>query len=228
MIEEPPLLTVRRSFERPPPATLQPFRGAPTSVVADAQSGRGGLDHRIKPLRDGDCVVGPALTCWCGPCDNLAALAALELAQPGDVLVLATDGWEGTGVVGDRYAAMAAKRRLGGLVTDGLLRDRAGILAAGFACWGRGLSPNSPYFKGPGEVGLPVTLGGVAVESGDVIVADSEGVVVVPRRSLSATLAMLEQVKANEIRMEQELAAGLDRFDVATRLLASDRTRWVE
>jgi regulator of RNase E activity RraA len=131
-------------------------------------------------------------------------------------------------VVGDRYAAMAARRRIGGLVTDGLLRDRAGILAAGFASWGRGLSPNSPYFKGPGEIGLPVTLGGVAVESGDVIVADAEGVVVVPRRALATTLAMLEQVKANEIRMEQELAAGLDRFDVATRLLASDRTRWVE
>jgi 4-hydroxy-4-methyl-2-oxoglutarate aldolase len=228
MIEEPPLLTVRRSFERPPPAMLQALVGAPTSVVADAQSGRGGLDHRIKPLKDGDVVVGPALTCWCGPCDNLAALAALELAQPGDVLVVATDGWQGTGVVGDRYAAMAARRRIGGLVTDGLLRDRAGILAAGFACWGRGLSPNSPYFKGPGEIGLPVTLGGVAVESGDVIVADAEGVVVVPRRALATTLAMLEQVKANEIRMEQELAAGLDRFDVATRLLASDRTRWVE
>ena len=228
MIEEPPLLTVRRAFERPPPGALEAFRGAPTSVVADAQSGRGGLHHGIKPLKEGDFVVGPALTCWCGPCDNLAALAALELAQPGDVLVVATDGWEGTAVVGDRYAAMAAKRRLGGLVTDGLLRDRAGILAAGFACWGRGLSPNSPYFKGPGEVGLPVVLGGVAVESGDVIVADTEGVVVVPRRNLSATLAMLEQVRANEVRMEQALAAGLDRFEFVSGLLASDRTRWVE
>ncbi len=228
MIEEPPLLTVRRAFERPAPAALAALRGVPTSVVADAQSGRGGLDHRIKPLKEGDFVVGPALTCWCGPCDNLAALAALELAQPGDVLVVATDGWEGAAVVGDRYAAMAAKRRLGGLVTDGLLRDRAGILAAGFACWGRGLSPNSPYFKGPGEVGLPVVLGGVTVESGDVIVADAEGVVVVPRRNLSATLAMLEQVRANEARMERALAAGLDRFEFVSGLLASDRTRWVE
>jgi 4-hydroxy-4-methyl-2-oxoglutarate aldolase len=228
MIEEPPLLTIRRAFERPPPAVLEAFRGAPTSVVADSQSGRGGLDHRIKPLQDGDVVIGPALTCWCGPCDNLAALAALELAEPGDVLVIATDGWEGAAVVGDRYAAMAAKRRLGGLVTDGLLRDRAGILAAGFACWGRGLSPNSPYFKGPGVVGLPVVLGGVAVESGDVVVADAEGVVVVSRKDLPATLAMLERVKANEVRMERELAAGLDRFEFVAGLLASARTRWVD
>jgi 4-hydroxy-4-methyl-2-oxoglutarate aldolase len=144
------------------------------------------------------------------------------------VLVVAVDGWEGTAVVGDRYAAMAAKRRLGGLVTDGLLRDRAGVLAAGFPCWGGGLSPNSPYFKGPGEVGLPVTLGGVAVESGDVIVADAEGVVVAPRRRLAAALLMLERVKANELRMEQELAAGLDRFEFVAGLLASDRTRWIE
>jgi 4-hydroxy-4-methyl-2-oxoglutarate aldolase len=228
MIEEPPLLIVRRAFERPPPAAIAALRGAPTSVVADSQSGRGALDHHIKPLKEGDVVVGPALTCWCGPCDNLAALAALELAEPGDVLVIATDGWEGTAVVGDRYAAMAAKRRLGGLVTDGLLRDRAGILAAGFACWGRGLSPNSPYFKGPGAVGLPVVLGGVAVESGDVIVADAEGVVVVSRKDLPATLAMLERVKANEVRMERELAAGLDRFEFVAGLLASERTRWVD
>lgn len=227
MIEEPPLLTVARDFRRPSKRQLDAFRGVPTSMIADAQSGRGGLDWHIKPLREGDCVVGPALTCWCGPCDNLAALAALELAQPGDVIVVATDGYEGTGVVGDRYAAMAAKRRLGGLVTDGLLRDRAGIVAAGFRCWGRGLTPNSPYFKGPGEVGLPVVVGGVAIQSGDLVVADAEGVVIVPQARLKATMAMLAQVQANEVRMEKALAEGLDRFEFIGPLLQSERTRWV-
>jgi len=228
MIEEPPLLTVKRRFVRPSPAALKGFRGVPTSVVCDAQAGRGGMHWRVKPLEEGAGVVGPALTCWCGPCDNLAALAALELAKPGDVIVVATDGYEGVAVVGDRYAAMATKRRLGGLVTDGMLRDRAGIRDAGFLCWGAGLSPNSPYFKGPGTVGLPVVVGGVAVESGDVIVADAEGVVVVKRAELPAVLAALEQVKANEARMEQELAAGLDRFEFIGGLLASPRTRWIE
>lgn len=228
MIEEPPLLTIRRTVERPDAGALEALRGVPTSVVADSQSGRGGLDWRIKPLKEGARVVGPAFTCWCGPCDNLAALAALELAKPGDVLVIATEGWEGTGVIGDRYAAMAAKRGIGGIVTDGLLRDRAGILEAGLACWGRGLSPNSPYFKGPGEVGLPVVLGGVAVRSGDVLAADDEGVVVIPRVELSAVLETLQRVKANEAQMEQALAAGLDRFEFVADLLQSNRTRWVE
>lgn len=228
MIEEPPLLTVKRKFPRPSAAAMKAFRGAPTSVICDAQGGGGGMHWRIKPLEEGASVVGPALTCWCGPCDNLAALAALELARPGDVIVVAADGYEGVAVVGDRYAAMAAKRKLGGLVTDGMLRDRAGIREAGFLCWGAGLSANSPYFKGPGTVGLPVVVGGVAVASGDLIVADSEGVVVVPRADLPTVAAALEQVKANEARMEKELAAGLDRFEFIGGLLASPRTRWID
>mgnify|MGYP000022256891 CR=1 FL=1 len=92
MIDEPPLLTVRR---RPPPPSaelLQPFRDAPTGWLVDAMGGRGAMDAGIKPLAPGR-FVGTALTCWCGPNDNLALMAAVSLADPGDVLVAANGAW---------------------------------------------------------------------------------------------------------------------------------------
>src|SRR5687768_15480896 len=116
MIEPPARLTIRRRFVRPTRAVLSGFMGLPISVIADAQRGRGGLDHRIQPVTSKASMVGPALTAWCGPGDNLAALAALELAREGDVIVIACDGFDGAGVIGDRFAAMASNKRLGGIV----------------------------------------------------------------------------------------------------------------
>jgi len=228
MIEEPPLLTVRRNFKRPSAALLARFRGLPTGLVADAQSGRGGFAGTMQPLKAGSHLVGPAITCWCGPADNLAALAALELARPGDVIVVAADNFAGTAVIGDRFAAMAVKRGIAGCIVDGMVRDREGILAAGLACWSRGLQPNSPYAKGPGEVGLPIVAGGVAVDAGDLVLADDEGVLVVPRATVARVADAVDQVKANEASMEAELAGGLDRFPFVSALLASERTRWVD
>ncbi|MDP6065943.1 MAG: RraA family protein [Alphaproteobacteria bacterium] len=228
MIEGPPLLTVRRNFRRPSKAKLKAFAGATTAMVVDAQAGRGALDHRVKPLDPASRFVGPAITAWCGPYDNLAALAALELARPGDVVAIAAAGFEGTAVIGDRFAGMAGNRRLGAIVTDGLVRERAGILEAGVPCYAMGLSANSPFANGCGEVGLVIVLGGVAVAAGDLLIGDEEGVVVVPRANIDEVLAALEGVKANEARLEREVREGATGFAFVKELLNSPATRYVD
>lgn len=228
MIEPPPLLTIRRRFARPSKAVLAAFAGVPISQIADAQRGRGGLDHRIQPVTDAPAFVGPALTAWCGPGDNLAALAALELARPGDVIVIACDAFDGAGVIGDRFAAMARNRRIGGIVVDGLVRDRPGIRAAGVPCLARGATATSACSSGPGEVGVPVVIGSVPIESGDLVAADADGVIVVPRRQLAAVLSALAGVRENEARVEQAIADGATGFDWVRELMSSPGTRYLD
>ncbi len=228
MIEPPARLTIRRRFARPSKVVLRGFAGLPISVIADAQRGRGGLDHRIQPVTANASLLGPALTAWCGPGDNLAALAALELARAGDVIVIACDGFDGAGVIGDRFAAMARNKRLGGIVVDGLVRDRPGIQEAGVPCYARGASATSAYASGPGEVGVPIAIGGVPIESGDLVAADGDGVIIVARRNLSAVLAALVDVRQNEANLEQAIAAGDTGFSWVEELMRSPGTRYLD
>src|SRR6201999_645092 len=97
MIKDPPLLRIRRKFARPSKKILAAFAGIPTGFVTDAMNGRGALDYRIKPIAPPkDVIVGVAMTCDCGPADNLALWGALATAEPGDVLLAATDGFTET------------------------------------------------------------------------------------------------------------------------------------
>jgi 4-hydroxy-4-methyl-2-oxoglutarate aldolase len=224
MIADPPLLTIRRAFERPTPAQLAAFAGVQTGFVTDCMSGRGALHHRIKPLAPATGVlVGTALTCHAGPADNLAVFGALLAAQPGDVILAATDGFEGTAVVGDLVLGMARNRGVTGFVTDGMVRDVPGILGVGLPCWCAGVTPNSPARNGPGTVGQPITIGGVPVASGDVVVADGDGVVIVPRHRIDAVIEALASVRAAEAALDAKVKAGLEIPDFVQKLVDAGR-----
>jgi 4-hydroxy-4-methyl-2-oxoglutarate aldolase len=224
MIKDPPLLTIRRNFPRAEAHELASFAGVQTGNVIDAMAGRGALAHHIKPLAPVSSVlVGTAITCHCGPADNLALFAALATARPGDILMAATDGFTGTSVTGDLLMGMTRNRRLLGLVTDGLARDAAGILAVGLPVYCAGLTPNSPARNGPGTVGLPIVMGGVAISSGDIVVADNDGVVIVPRREALTVLERLRTVRAAESTLDAKVKAGLEIPDFIQSILDSDR-----
>jgi 4-hydroxy-4-methyl-2-oxoglutarate aldolase len=229
MIKDPPLLTIKRSFPRPGADELAPFATVQTGYVVDAMEGRGALDHRIKPLAPvASVLVGTAITCHCGPADNLALFAALATARPGDILLAATDGFAGTSITGDLLMGMARNRGLSGLVTDGLARDLAGILGVGLPVYCMGLSPNSPARNGPGSVGLPIVMGGVTIGSGDIVVADNDGVVIVPHSLIREVIGRLPAIRAAESSLESKVKGGLEIPDFIQSILASDRVVQIE
>jgi 4-hydroxy-4-methyl-2-oxoglutarate aldolase len=213
MIEEPLPLVFAAPAERPSAEIVERFRGAPTSFIVDAMSGTGALDWRIKPLV-GRSLLGVALTCDCGPVDNLAFMAALAECRPGDVLVVATGGYVSAAVTGDLLIGVARNRGAAGFVTDGLVRDLDDLETVGLPVFAMGVTPNSPQRRGPGAVGLPIVCGGVAVASGDVVVGDRDGVVVVPRERIAATLESLEHVKAMEAATLERVRGGLKELPV--------------
>jgi regulator of RNase E activity RraA len=221
MLDNPPLLTIHRDFSRPDPALVARFRGAQTSHLADAMEGRGALDRRIKPLDPTNAIfVGPALTAFAYPADILALFGALQEAQPGDVIMMAHDGFTRTAVIGDIAAGLLRNKGVAAFVTDGLARDKAGIIATGLPLFCQGIVPNSPAMNGPGIVGAPVTLGGVHVRSGDVVVGDADGVVVVPQERLALVLDRLDRVRAAEARTEKLVRDGATMLDGVRPLLA--------
>jgi len=224
MLDDPPLLTIQARFTRPDPAKVAALRGAQTSHLVDAMDGRGALDWTIKPMDPGNArFAGVAVTCHAYPADNLAMFGAMEIAQAGDVIVCANDSYKVTAVIGDLVAGMMKNAGIEAFVTDGLGRDRAGIIATGLPLFCAGIVPNSPAKNGPGSVGLPITVAGVPVSAGDVIVGDADGVVVVPQAILDSTIARLAEVRAAEARAEAAVKAGSRMSESAAALLKSPR-----
>jgi 4-hydroxy-4-methyl-2-oxoglutarate aldolase len=208
MIEAQAPLTFGPEIESLADELLAAFRGTPTGFVVDALGGRGALDYRIKPLV-GVAVLGVALTCDCGPSDNLALIAAVGRSRPGDVIVAATGGYTGAAVTGDLLLGVAKNRGVAGFVTDGLVRDLGDLEALGLPAFAAGLTPNSPGRRGPGTVGLPIVCGGRTIATGDLVIGDRDGVVTVPRARIVETIARLVQVRAAEAALSAKVRAGL-------------------
>jgi 4-hydroxy-4-methyl-2-oxoglutarate aldolase len=208
MIGDPVMLTIRRNIERPSKALLKSFDGMPTGFVTDAYNGKGCLDFEIKPLMPAMTFHGPAITAFCGPMDNLAAMAILDFAKKGDVIVIATSGDDTAATVGDLWAFWAKKIGVAAIVCDGLVRDVIGLLKVGIPVFARGIKPNSAFKHGPGEVNMGVTCGRVAIGPGDIIVGDRDGVVAVPLSEAEQIAAQLELVKKKEADAEARVKGG--------------------
>ena len=211
MIDDPPLLTVRRRPPAPAAELLLPYQGAPTGWLTDAMQGRGAMDAGVKPAPEVPAMLrfmGIALTCWCGPNDESGAARRRGDGRAGDVVVAATEGFAGSGMAGDLVAGMARNRGAVAIVTDGMVRDRDGLMAVGLPVFCRGVTPNSCVRNGPGTVGLPVVAGGVPVATGDLVCGDADGVVVVPRLRLEEIGRQLAAVADAERAAEAAVKAG--------------------
>lgn len=230
MIEEPAILTIKKALRRPSDSQIAAFQGVPTGFVVDALMGGGALSKTIQPIGSGQdvsCIAaGPALTADCGPADILATLACLKFIQPGDVVVSAFAEHQGCAAAGDRVTGMMKNCGAAGFVTDGPVRDYAGIVANGLPVWCSGLTPASPFSKGPGSVGFAVQIGGQEVETGDMVIADRDGVVIVPFERIDDIVAKLEHVTEIENELDAKVADGLKVPDAIATLLASDEVEY--
>ena len=221
-------LRVRLSFERPSLEQVKGFEGWPTGNICDANGRLGAMDYRIKPLNPVWHFVGVALTVRARPVDNLILYKALDLAQPGDVLVITNDGSISSSVLGDYVCAIAKSKGVAAMVTDGLVRDAAGIREVGLPVFARGINPNGPHKDGPGEINFPISCGGLPVHPGDVIVGDEDGVVVVAGADVAAVLKELEKVGAKEKEMAEKVSAGWKMPEWADAILSEKGMQIIE
>lgn len=230
MLEEPPLVQIRKASRRPTEAQIAALSKAPTGFLCDAMDGKGALAWDLR-LLDPDALpdqfCGVALTAENGPDDILALQVALTQIQPGDVIVAATSNWRGSAVTGDRVLGMCRNSGAVGFVTDGLVRDYEGIVEVGLPVVCAGMTPNSPFAKGPGKVGEPVVVGGVRVATGDIVVGDRTGTVVVPFEKIDEVIAAVERIAGLEEAMDAKVAAGQKSPPALQKLLESDKVRWL-
>jgi 4-hydroxy-4-methyl-2-oxoglutarate aldolase len=228
MIEAAPNLTIKTSMRRPTPTQIAAFQGVLTGFVVDALGGGGAMASCIQPLgggRDMRCVAaGPALTADCGAADVLATFAALKFIQTGDIVVAAFGGYTGCAAAGDRLTGMMKNCGAAGFVTDGPVRDYDGVVGVGLPVWCNGVTPASPHMSGPGTVGFAVQLGAQQVETGDMIVADRDGVVVVPFARLDEVIEKLERIKELEVSLDAEVIGGLKVPGWVETMLDSEQT----
>ena len=161
---------------------------------------------QMRPVVEGVRIAGPAVTASCPPGDNLMMHRALSLAQRGDVLVVQSP--EAGAQWGDIAAYYALKKGLAGVVVDGFVRDVDELRAMRSPTWATKIGPSSPQKEGHGLVNGPVTCAGVRVEPGDLVVADGDGVIVLPRRDAAAIVAKALERTQREGAQRAEIDAG--------------------
>lgn len=177
---------------------LNDFARVPTAAIGDARDRLGVVDPRVRTMWPDAHIAGRALTVLCRPGDNKGIHQALTVAQPGDVLVVDGGGDESRALIGELIAHRAINRGIRGMVIDGAVRDVNALQEAGFPVWAVGSSPAGPYKFGPYRVGVDVAVGGVVVHRGDLVIGDSDGVIVVPFAEAERTLADAQAVLADE------------------------------
>ena len=186
---------------------LARFRGLASSNLADAMGRFNFMDPGIRQ-RSGLPLCGLAVTVNTRPADNLMVHKALQVAQPGDIVVVATSGSTGSSIFGELMCHTAVAARLGGIVVDGAIRDIDGITRLGLPAYSRSVSPGGCDKDGPGEINVPISCGGAVVMPGDIIVGDGDGVAVVPRAHAEEVLELVAELVHREEKRIAEIDAG--------------------
>ncbi len=166
-------------INRPDPALVERFRDMPVANIDDNMSRIAAVDTAIEPIGKGQ-LLGTAFTIRVPQGDNLMFHAAMDLAQPGDVIVIDAGGFTDRAIFGELMATYCRSRGIRGIVCDGAIRDRGGLsVMENFPVYARSATPNGPYKNGPGEINVPVVIGGKVVHPGDIIVGDEDGVIII-------------------------------------------------
>lgn len=163
-------------FPRPNAELVERFRDLPVANIDDNMERIAAVDSAIRPLGKGQ-LLGVALTVRVAQGDNLMFHAAMDLAKPGDVIVIDAGGFTERAIFGELMATYCKTRGVRGIVCDGAVRDADGLAAMeDFPVYARAITPNGPYKNGPGEINVPVVIGGKLVYPGDIVVGDCDGV----------------------------------------------------
>lgn len=197
-----------RDFPRPDTALVERFRGIPVSDLDDCMGRTAAADAAIRPLNKGQ-LLGCAFTVKLPEGDNLMFHAALDIAKPGDVIVVDAGGRTERAMFGDLLVIYSKARGIKGIVCDGAVRDKEGIEAVeDFHVYARGFTPNGPYKNGPGEINVPVVIGGRVVRPGDIVVGDADGIIFISPEIASQVAEAALAVGDKEKKSLEKIASG--------------------
>ena len=191
---------VIRDIERVSAEVARKAGGFPASLLADVAGRRGALSGRIAPLAPSMRFSGPAITVEVRPGDNLMIHAAMAIAKPGDVIVVDGRGDLTSALMGEIMSQQCVALGVAGVVIDGAVRDCEAIRELGFPMYAAGLNPNGPTKFVPGRLNHPISIGGVTVNPGDLVVGDADGVTVIERDKAQAMLPLAAEKVAMETR----------------------------
>lgn len=196
---------IRPIRERIDTTLIEAFRGLPVANVSDCMNRLTGTGALVRMHREGG-LVGPAFTVRTAPGDNLMLHKALDMAAPGDVIVVDAGGDSTNALIGELMVSHAKARGIAGVVIDGAVRDRDVLQEINLPVFARAVSHRGPYKNGPGEIGFDVTVGGMIVQPGDLILGDGDGLLAVPRNGAGSILECARKKQAAEAK---QLAATL-------------------
>jgi RraA family protein len=219
-----PGFRIRRKADRVPQILVDRFKALDIALISDLMNRLYTLDSGIYAVVEptDSVLIGTACTVKVFPGDNLMVHAALDIARPGEVVMVDTAGSTINAVLGDMVANKAKARGIKGFIVDGLVRDVAEMRKAGVPVFARGITPRGPLHRGPGELNYPISCGGVSVNAGDLVMAGPDGVVVVPRLDAEEILHRAEMKTAKEAEYVAAVRRGEFSNEWVHRTLGAD------
>jgi regulator of RNase E activity RraA len=203
---------IRNNTRKVARETVDRFRTVPVANVSDSMSRISAAGSRIRPMHRSGPLAGPALTVKTRPGDNLMLHKAIDMAAPGDVIVVDAGGDLTNSLMGELMLAHAIRRGVAGFVLDGAIRDSQTLFERNVPVFAAGVTHRGPYRDGPGEIGFPIAIDGMVVEPGDLVLGDWDGIVVVPQDHAETVYAAAKaKNEAEESQMAATEAGTVDR-----------------
>src|SRR5438477_8942951 len=198
--------------KRPDPRLVAEFAKMVTPHLSDSMERLYACGPQLRPMHNEGKLAGPAFTVKTAAGDNLLVHRALDTAKAGDVIVVDAGGFLDNAIIGELMMSRARQRGIAGIVIWGAIRDSAEIGAGTYPVYASGVTHRGPYKNGPGEINVPINMGGMAVNPGDIIVGDADGLVAIPQDQAERVLASAKSILEKETAaMKQILAGTVDR-----------------